>query len=59
MHIFMWSLSYVLLVLELFGPNEFGYHFVCVVVLGTSGDALDARLTHKEGVVTMCFLESI
>ena len=39
-------------------PMMFGYHFVCVVVLGTIGDALDARLTHKEGVVTMCFLES-
>ena len=48
----------MLLVLYLFGPNEFGYHFVCVVVLGTSGDALDARLTHKEGVVTMFLLES-
>ena len=57
-HIFMLSLSYGLLVLQLFGPNEFGYHFVCVVVLGTIGDALDARLTHKEGVVTMCILES-
>ena len=40
------------------GPNEVGYHFVCVVVLGTIGDALDARLTHKEGGVTMCLLES-
>ena len=58
MHIFMWSLSYVLLVLYLFGPNEFGYHFVCVVVLGTIGDALDTRLIQKEGVVTMCLLES-
>ena len=38
-------------------PNGFGYHFVCDV-LGTIGYALDARLTHKEGVVTMCLLES-
>ena len=40
------------------GPNEFGYHFVYVVVLGTIGDTLDAWLTHKEGGVTMCLLES-
>ena len=58
MHIFMWSLSYVLLVFLTLGANEFGYHFVCVVLLGTIGDALDARLTHKEGVSTMCLLES-
>ena len=38
--------------------DEFGYRLVCVVLLGTFGDALDARLTHKEGVVTMCILES-
>ncbi len=44
--------------LGLFGPDEFGYRLVCVVLLGTFGDALDARLTHKEGVVTMCILES-
>ena len=48
----------MLLDLYLFGPNEFGYHLVCVVLLGTYGDALDARLTHKEGVVTMCISES-
>ena len=58
MHIFMWSLSYVLLVCYLFGPNEFGYHFVCGVVLGTTRDALDARHIQKEGGVTMCLLES-
>ena len=38
--------------------DEFGYRLVCVVLLGTFGDALDAWLTHKEGVVTMCILES-
>ena len=57
MHIFMWSLSYVLVFLT-FGPDEFGYRLVCVVLLGTFGDALDAWLTHKEGVVTMCISES-
>ena len=47
-----------ILVFLTLGPNEFGYRLVCVVLLGAVGDALDAWLTHKEGVVTMCLLES-
>ena len=35
-----------------FGPNKFGDHFVLECVLGTFGDALDAGLTHKKGVIT-------
>ena len=38
-------------------PMSLGYRLVCVVLVGTVGDALDARLTHKEGVVTMCLME--
>ena len=40
-----------------FGPNEFGHLFVLEFVLGTFGDALEACLIYKEGVVTMCLLE--
>ena len=40
-----------------FGPKEFGHHFVLEFVLGTFGDALEACLIYKEGVVTMCLLE--
>jgi len=40
-----------------FGPNEFGDHGVLEFVLGTFGDALEACLTYKKGVITMCLLE--
>ena len=40
------------------GPNEFGNHVVLEFYFRYNGDALDACLIHKEGVLTMRLLES-
>ena len=39
-------------------PMSLGTILFVLFVLGKIGDALDARLTHKEGVSTMCLFES-
>ena len=40
-----------------FGPNEFGNQNVLECCFRYIGDAIDACLNYKEGVLTMCKLE--
>ena len=49
---------YIVVYLTTMGPNEFGNHFVLEFCFRYNGDALDACLIHKEGVLTVLFLES-
>ena len=44
---------YIVVYLTTLGPNEFGNHGVLEFCFRYNGDALDACLIHKEGVLTM------